>query len=201
MKKLLLVLSLLPFTLAAQTEQKEGDNNKPYHNEIGYNMGLSSLPVENIAEVHPIVSVRYLRNYSNTQIGADVSLNHFYMFSSFSSGNGQSLALTPTLLLNHTFHSDKYYLYAGIAAGYYQDIQYHYHDISRNEKGYILGAQGGITYYIGNHISLNAELAVRSAQVWYKEYYSGMWQESLELRTYTDFRFYTPLTIGIRYRF
>lgn len=198
MRKLTIALLLLPLTLFAQT----GETAKTYRNEIGLNAGILLLPAEDITQVHPALGLRYLRSYGNIQLGVAISANNFYALSSFGPNTRPNTSLSPQLIFNRTFSSEKYYTYIGATAGYYYAYNNTQTGILAHEHGYILGAQVGITRHLGKHFSLNGELALKSAQVWYKDtYIPANGQENIPIGTFNRFYFYTPVTIGIRYRF
>lgn len=199
MKKLAIIFLLLPFTLFAQTEETQSNT---YCNEVGLNTGISLLPAESIYDVHPAFGLRYLHKYDNLQFGVALSANDFYALSNFSATTRPSTSLSPQVMLNRVYNSPNYYTYIGATAGYYYAHNNTLMGRLAHEHGYVLGVQSGITRHLGKHFSLNGELAVRSAQVWYKDYYSPPnGQESLAIGTFNRFYLYTPVTIGIRYRF
>ncbi len=204
MKHLLIVLSLLPLTLFAQTEQAEpAEKKKTYNNEVGINIGVLSLPTIDFAAVHPTFGFRYLHNFGNTQLGLEVMDNEYYMLHYIEPGiiNKRASALSVKALLNRIIPSEKHYFYAGIAGGFYYGHWVSPKGILGNQYGYVVGAQGGFVYILGKHFTLNAELAIRTAQVWQDKVTELYYDNNPDQEYRADFFLYTPLTLGVRYRF
>lgn len=201
MKKLLIILLLYPCVLSAQTEHTDIPEQKLYKNEAGINSGLVLTTRNGLEASYVPVNLKYMRNIGKTQVG--LVFEYYINISTLSPATNGNGGFSPILIFNRVHHADKYYLYAGAAAGYYQE----WSSISAfPTQGYTLGAQGGIMMYLGKHFGLNAELGIRSTQT-FRELHQGYYNPNTgavhisDTYIIRDFFLNIPITLGIRYRF
>lgn len=187
MKKLIVLLMLLPLLSFAQDVKQEIKPNHP-KNEIGLNAGVIFFTDKKLSGRSPSAKfgAAYFRNFKQTQVGLVIDYNK---------DDWAFNCLTPTIVLNRKFNFGKSYLYTGGAAGYFYALA---HDANIKLNGYTVGLQAGYVLALGKHFALSTEVAVRSTQYYFKmhslpaNYTSGY---------LTDFSLSFPATIGIRYRF
>lgn len=187
MKKLILLLMLLPLLSFAQDAPEKVKPNHP-KNEIGLNVGVIFFTDKKLSGRSPSAKfgAAYFRNFKQTQIGLVVDYNE---------DDWGFQCLTPTVVLNRKFNFGNSYLYAGGAVGYYY-ARFPMYTISKL-NGYTAGIQVGYVLSLSKHFAVSSEVAIRSAQYWYK----------IDMAPYypvgylTDFSLTFPATIGIRYRF
>ena len=158
MKKLIVLLMLLPLLSFAQDAPEKV---KPSHpkNEIGLSAGVIFYADNKLSRRSPSAQfgAAYFRNFKQTQLGLVVNYNEDdWSFQCF----------TPTVVLNRRFNFDNSYLYAGGAVGYYYARLPMYK--FGNLNGYTAGLQLGYVLSLSKHFALSSEVAVRSAQYWYK---------------------------------
>lgn len=208
MKKLLVLITLLPFLAFAQ-DAEQPVATKPYQpkNEIGLSVGPVLESKSNFKTHFAYMGYKstlsYLRNFGKTQAGI-----------SFDAGEGSShqfFYLSPALFANRKFNAGNTYFYAGVSVGYFYSER---NTLNRSytfnlERGYTFGLQTGVVLPLGKHLAFTSEVAIRSTQVWFNtisyvppEIYShgtveGYYIEYVD----TDFSLHIPFTIGLRYRF
>lgn len=206
MKKLLVLVTLLPYLAFAQDAEQ---NNEPSHpkNEIGISTGIAPSflnsygNLQSGTELWLTTRLTYLHNINNIQVGLIVEGAEL----EWSDGS-----IVAAAVLNRKFPIGKSYIYTGGSAGfYYSDNISKWPWYDRNERGYALGMQAGLSLHLSNRFSFISEVGVRSTQVWFNEVYyvqpeiySHGTVEGYFIE-YIDNRFFitVPMTMGIRYRF
>jgi len=130
-------------------------------------------------------SLSLLKTSGNIQYGLSIeggtnSNDHWYF--------------TPGIIVNHKFPGRQTYFYSGAMAGYVCSGDMLGNPGRKNSlsQGYVLGLQGGWVKPIGKRMSFNAELALRSTQVWIPPFDDQM-------KPAKDFILYLPVTVGLRY--
>lgn len=198
MKYLVLIFIFLPTLLFAQTAD-EIEKPKTQKNEILLAHGLRKYTGFSTSDIMPadfLFMLGYMRNGDRSQYGIRVEggfeSNIYYYVS-------------PVLLYNRKKAIKKSYLYAGVAAGYHQHDSYgRWAWTQRSMRGYVLGAQFGASVNMGKRLSFNAEVGIRSAQLWYPEYYD-LWSPHGEIFDIKyierDFMLHIPVTVGFKYKF
>lgn len=203
MKNLLLTILFLPLLAAAQDSEQQGVYHNP-KNEIGFNTGTSlRLPAGYFSTgLEPRFVLSYLCNFKQIQVGLALESgkdDYGYAY------------LSPMLLSNYRFHTRSSYFYAGAAAGYYYAAPIGNFSPAipdNNLQGYTLGIQGGYIWNVSKSFGITSEIAVRSTQYWFDNYYfvptgpyrleqDGYFVEYVD----TDFSLSFPITVGIRYKF
>lgn len=187
MKKLILLLMLLPLLSFAQDAQEKV---KPHHpkNEIGLNAGVIIYADNKLSRRSPSAQfgAAYFRNFKQTQLGLVVNYNE---------DDWGFQCMTPTVVLNRKFNFGNSYLYAGGAVGYY------YARLQMNAfsklNGYTAGLQVGYVLNLNKNFAVSSEVAIRSAQYWHRVDMAPYYMP----RYLTDFSLTFPATIAIRYRF
>lgn len=203
MKKLITLMMLLPALSFAQDVEPEKKSNN-LKNEITLNTGIGFQPgidYKSWSNADLRLSIGYMRNFDLLQAGVRFEM---------ASDRFTYADYMPTVIVNKKFKLHKSYLYAGTAVGYFQRANNVFGFMpGQNLKGYMLGIQGGAAFHLSNSFSLTTELAVRSAQMWYKDYYyeppftsthgshDGFYYEL----TQTQFILSFPVSIGVVYRF
>ena len=200
MKKLLVILLLLPGITQAQEEQA----TKPYSpkNEIG----LSAGAVPDILIYNGLISsaaalrLGYFKSINRLQVGLAIEIEEDLLNRSFA----------PVATLNYKLPTRKSYFYTGGALGYYQARNLlKFGTTEGRAQGFTMGVHAGYVLNLGKHFALTAEAAIRSTQVWFKDYHYippytiSHGPDEAQYIEYTDNRFFmtVPVTAGIRYRF
>lgn len=195
MKKLLLFLLLLPALAIAQQETEQPTQPK---NEILLANGISIYPFWSpyIEPVTTYLMFGYMHNYEKWQLGFRVEGGSEFR---------QYWYASPMLVINKTFPVKRGYLYAGSAAGYHHHNNFgSWVDAPQKMNGYVLGAQGGVSLNIDKHFSFSAEAGVRTAQVWYPNYYNinyPNYEPYFQRYIAREFMLSIPVTLGFKYRF
>lgn len=199
MKYAIITVLLLPLFSAAQTE-----NVVPaLRNEIGISAGNSLDLVQYFGTGAGVkCAATFLRNFSNIQAGISIEAG---------TGTADNWYFAPTIIANYKFSNSPSYFYMGAATGF---VMSGYTTFDRRNdfpdgKGYTLGLQGGYLHSLNNRWAFNAEVSVRSMQVWVRDYYYkpsviatyGYVPERYMPITRMDFSLSIPVTVGFRYRF
>ncbi len=204
MKKLLIILALLPLTAVAQDEvQGNKTMLTAYKNEIGISTGLAPIVFDghSFLDIWLTSRLTYVHNFKNTQVGIIIEGGEL----EWSSGN-----IYIGAVVNQKFPLGKTYLYVGGSAGYYHSDEIFEEDLFGNayqERGYAVGLQAGYVLPLGNRFLFTTEVGIRSTQVWFENYYSVDWNawgvNKVEWIQFidSDFAISLPATMGIRYRF
>lgn len=198
MKKLTILMLLLPTLAMAQSEQPKTTRSTDYaRNEFSIKAGTAYDIVNSGYQKfwRHTTALSYNRNFKNFQIGLNLEAGVNPHIASF---------IAPTVSFNHLFRFNRSYFYAGVTAGYVKSnaSDYIYH--TNSGDGFILGAQAGYVYNIGKHFSLNAEVGLRDHTEWYNT--TGMISDqygnvqTVPLKMMIN-RISLPVMVGIRYRF
>lgn len=212
MKKLLLLLLLLPATIYAQ------------YFELGINGGISmhSRPINNTFTVQDkpkssfITAVKGDLVLPRFEIGISVELLNLtetnYLMPIYNSRVYNYLArplISPCAYVNHVHHIPGTYFYYGIMLGPaiarlgVNTWEYNgggntpsgYTTTYNSVSGFTGGIQGGFVFTLHNRLALNGELAVRYTDFNYKNPKSTQTDEPYHYRV-----IYVPITLGLRYR-
>lgn len=204
MKKLIVLLMLMPLLSFAQDAQEKV---KPSHpkNEITLNTSIGFQPETDYKSMNNAdlrLSIGYMRNFALLQAGVRFEM---------ASDRFTYADYMPTVIINKKFKLHKSYLYAGTAVGYLHRNAnlLRYEPYNNNMNGYVLGIQGGVAFRLSNSFCLTTELAVRSAQMWYKaKYYqpAAIWPNGSRDAyfyevTQTQFILSFPVSVGVVYKF
>lgn len=202
MKKLFVLLLVLPCTLYAQEQAAPSDNVEAISipkNEISITGGVFLHSEEGFSlsygDFGEFAALSYYRNINKYQVGLVIEIG---------TGPYQWSYRSPLIALNRRFDFKKGYFYAGVISGYYKGIQtpvrYHNDD---TQEGYSFGLQAGYILPIGKHFAFMSQLGIRSTQYWFNNYYLDSSEEDLKLIQYRDSYFFAaiPVSVGFRYRF
>ncbi|MCB0697636.1 MAG: hypothetical protein KDC07_09745, partial [Chitinophagaceae bacterium] len=138
-------------------------------NEIGLSTGIApsflnryTYDLHTATELWLTTRLTYNRNFNNTQLGVILE------GSALEWDDGGVVA---ALVVNKKFPVGKSYLYAGGSAGFYyaQNIS-KWHWVDRNERGYTLGLQAGMSLRLSDHFAFITEVGFRNTQVWFENY-------------------------------
>lgn len=197
MKKLTILMLLLPTLAMAQSEQPKTTQSTDYaRNEFSIKAGTAYDIVNSGYQKfwRHTTALSYNRNFKNFQIGLNLEAGVNPKVSSF---------FSPTASFNHLFRFNKSYVYGGITLGYITTSSGEY-IFADNSNGFVLGAQAGYVYNFSKHFSLNAEVGLRDHTEWYNT--TGRFTDqfgnvqTVPLKMMTN-RISLPVMVGIRYRF
>lgn len=205
MKHLLLICLLIPAQIFAQNRDVIPAIPK---NEVGFNAGAGVIGGGGAVLTG---GLRYNHNFSKWQVGVQVNGYDYGIFSPLDRGYFTSYNIDVPLVLNRTYNTPKRTIYFGASAGYTYGYYTHGAHLTGRAHGMVGGVQGGYTYHLGKHFSLNGEVAVVNHSEWMEEYhdptdilefsyYNGGPTEPYTTHVFYNF-FTVPFTIGVRYRF
>ena len=145
----------------------------------------------------PEHTVSIFRNFRNFQAGIGLQFGIGEVVYKL---NGRFIA--PTLVANKLMRFNKFYLYGGGRAGYIDSRNAGYITNTGRSEGYTVGLQSGVVWH-GEHFGFNAELGVRSEQLWTTVTQEIGYAPSTYRYSYRDnyFNLYFPLSLGVRYMF
>ncbi len=196
---LLLPLSSLSFAQTTDSEKQKLFPNNELSIKAGPAIETSSTYFSNGVGLHTGLS--YLHNIKNLQVGVTLD-------GGLTSDNWYYLA--PSVVFNHLFSIKRSYAYFGATVGYYYKRKSDgYFSMYDQETGYTAGLQVGYVTPISKRLSFATEVAVKTIQVWYDDYYHV--PDGISTLGHTNAyeipvraqQFYLdiPITVGLRYKF
>ncbi|MCD6062894.1 MAG: hypothetical protein K0R82_805 [Flavipsychrobacter sp.] len=199
MKKLLILLLLLPPGVYAQEGKPDSAVSKPMKWEIGVNTAIAFTTQRGFGGIYDdrfLVgrnSLSIYRNFTEGQIGLVAEGGLL--------GVGDGWYISPHVVANYKMPFKRFYGYFGGAAGYVREETTDRVYARLDLRGFLMGIQGGVVYGIGQRFALNAECGVRIKDITSVEIMYDYVPPPTDImpRGYTDV--YFPVSVGVRYRF